>query len=93
MIDTRKYRLPTRFGMKIDEKMERKIPLESNEISAVCREVARSIEHQCKTVHPHAQSITFIVNKLLVKYPSLVIDNGLQETFQDMDTFVSFIFH
>lgn len=74
MIDTSKYQLPNFFGTKIDYKIEKKIPLESNEISSLCRELARSIEHQFKTVHPHSQSINYVVNKLLMKYPSLIID-------------------
>jgi hypothetical protein len=72
-LDTKKYKVPSFFGTALTEKMKHaKTLLSENEYKAVYRTLADSIEIQ--TLHPHPDSIRFVVDTTLARFPNLIID-------------------
>ena len=72
-IDTSKYRLPTSFHYLLDEKLAKKRPLDKKDYSSVARGLSKSIEEI--TIHPHTDSLRFVVNKFLNKYENAVVNS------------------
>ena len=62
--------------------LQKKTPLASKDYSFICRILSRSIEEF--TLHPHPDSVKFVVTKFLDKYPSAVIN-------ENADTLVSLV--
>jgi hypothetical protein len=72
-LDTKRYKVPSFFGTTLTKKMKNaKTLLSKNEYKAVYRTLADSIEIQ--TLHPHPDSIRFVVDTTLVRFPNLIID-------------------
>ena len=44
----------------------------STQYNSICRVLASKIEEI--TIHPHPESVRFVVDKLLAKFPVLIID-------------------
>ncbi len=67
------YKLPTFFGTQSTEKMnDIKQSLTSKDYLAIYRILANSIEEH--TLHPHPDSIRFVVDRMLSKYSNLILD-------------------
>ncbi|KAK4006398.1 hypothetical protein OUZ56_011552 [Daphnia magna] len=72
-LDTKRYKMPSFFGTALTEKMKNaKTLLSENEYKAVYRTLADSIEIQ--TLHPHPDSIRFVVDTTLTRFQNLIID-------------------
>lgn len=69
-IELSKYRLPVGFGYVLTDKLEKKVALQNNEYSSVCRKLADSIE--MFTLHPDKASVDAVAIKFLLKYPNAV---------------------
>lgn len=71
-LNTDKFQLPKRYGFVVDEKIKKKGTFVKEDCSAICRTLAISIEEF--TIHPHPDSIRFVVEELIAKYPVIVIE-------------------
>ena len=78
-------KLPS-FTYQLQNKMKQGTPLDVNEYSRLCRELARPIE--VHTLKAHPDHYTELVVKLLNKYPKITLKDGETE-----DTAVSWLIH
>lgn len=66
------YKLPRTFSSIIHQKLISKQPLDMTEYNKLVRDMQASIlEH---TIKPDTESLKFVINKLITKYPHL-LDN------------------
>lgn len=72
-IDTATFKLPRYFGGTLDSKLKNKQVLVKKDLSSVCRELSRSIR-ETGTNHPHPDSIRFVVDKFINRYPAVVFN-------------------
>ncbi|KZR98141.1 Uncharacterized protein APZ42_006573 [Daphnia magna] len=76
-LDTKRYKVPSFFGTDLTEKMKNaKTLLSENEYKAVYRKLADSIEIQ--TLHPHPDSIRFVVDTTLARFQNHILDKKEQ---------------
>jgi hypothetical protein len=73
-INSALYKLPTCHGPALTQKMKSKAKqtYQAAEFSMITRTLANSIEQY--TLHPHPDSLKFVVDNLLVKYQNLIMD-------------------
>ncbi len=69
------YKLPTCYGTALTQKMnsKEKQSYQPSDFSSITRTLATSIEEQ--TLHPHPDSVKYVVDSLLKKYPNLIMDS------------------
>ncbi len=63
----------------------------NNHFSSICRKLSDLVEET--TIHPHPESLRFIVEKLLAKFPILIVDkkNQLRQQYEKVITFKMYI--
>ncbi len=72
-LNSASYQLPTCYDTALTQKMNSKQKnYQAAEFSMITRTLANSIEEY--TLHPHPDSLKFVVDSLLVKYPNLIMD-------------------
>lgn len=79
-LNTGNFKLPMCYGTIIDDMLNgKKGPnpdFTNNHFSAICRKLSDLVEET--TIHPHPESLRFIVEKLLAKFPILIVDKKNQ---------------
>jgi hypothetical protein len=72
-IDLKKWKLPTNYGVVINDILAKQGTLSEPHLSAICRRVVDSLEEL--SLSPCGESLRIVVHHMFEKYPSTQIDS------------------